>query len=122
MKRNLMASILVFSSLTLLASAQVSTPRVRASESIMQGLTIAKVTPVYPPLAWQAQVQGSVILKVQISKSGDVVNIQLVSGHPLLAPAAIDAVKQWKYKPYLLNGQTVKVETQIAVNFQLAAR
>jgi len=120
MKRNLMASILVFCSLTLLASAQVSTPRVRTSESIMQGLTITKAAPVYPPLARQAQVQGSVILKVQISKSGDVVNIQLVSGHPLLAPAAIDAVKQWKYKPYLLNGNPVEVETQVTLNFTLA--
>jgi len=119
MKRNLMASILAFSCLTLLASAQVSTPRVRASESFMQGLTITKVEPVYPPLARQAEVQGSVILKVQISKSGDVVNIQLVSGHPLLAPAAIDAVKRWKYKPYLLNGNLVEVETQVTVNFTL---
>ncbi len=119
MKRNLMASILAFSCLTLLASAQVSTPRVRTSESIMQGLTITKVAPVYPPLARQAEIQGSVILKVQISKSGDVVNIQLVSGHPLLAPAAIDAVKQWKYKPYLLNGNLVEVETQVTVNFTL---
>jgi TonB family protein len=121
MKRNLMASILVFSSLTLLASAQVSTPqRVRASESIMQGLTITKVAPVYPPLARQAQIQGPVILKVQISKSGDVVNIQLVSGHPLLAPAAIDAVTQWKYKPYLLNGESTAVETSATVNFTLS--
>jgi TonB family protein len=121
MKRNLMASILAFSSLTLPASAQVSTPqRVRTSESIMQGLTIMKVAPVYPPLARQAQIQGSVILKVQISKSGDVVNIQLISGHRLLTPAAIDAVKQWKYKPYLLNDEPTAVETSVTVNFTLS--
>ena len=56
----------------------------------------------------------------QISKDGDIENLQLISGHPMLAPAAIEAVKQWKYKPYLLNGEPVEVETQVQVNFTLA--
>jgi TonB family protein len=123
MKRYLIASILVFSSVPLLVWAQESTPqRVRTSESIMQGLAITKVAPLYPPLARQAEIQGLVILKVQVNKTGEVVNIQLVSGHPLLAPAAIDAVKQWKYKPYLLNGDPVEVETHVTVNFTLAGK
>jgi protein TonB len=66
-----------------------------------------------------ARIQGRVVLKVVISKTGDVVSLALVSGDPLLAPAAIDAVKQWKYKPYLLNGNPVEVDTQVTVNFTL---
>jgi protein TonB len=57
-----------------------------------------------------------------IDKNGGVEELTLVSGHPMLAPAAIEAVKQWKYKPFLLNGQPVKVETQILVDFQLAGQ
>ena len=60
------------------------------------------------------------VLQAQISKTGDIENLQLVSGHPMLAPAAIEAVKQWKYKPYLLNGEPVEVETTVQVNFSLA--
>lgn len=86
----------------------------------MSGLIIKKVAPVYPPMARKARVQGTVILRVQISKSGNVENIQLVSGHTMLAPAAIEAVKQWEYKPYLLNGEPVDVETRVTVNFTLA--
>ena len=61
-----------------------------------------------------------VVLKALIDTNGDVKEFSLVSGHPLLAPAALEAVKQWKYQPYLLNSQPVKVETQITVNFQLS--
>jgi TonB family protein len=86
----------------------------------MSAQIATKVIPVYPPLARQAGIQGMVLLKVQINKSGDIENIQLVSGHPMLAPAAIEAVKQWKYKPYLLNGEPVEVETEVTVNFTLA--
>ena len=84
------------------------------------GLLIRKVPPTYPPLARQARIQGVVILQAQISKEGNIENLQLISGHPMLAPAAIEAVKQWKYKPYLLNGEPVEVETQVQVNFTLA--
>jgi periplasmic protein TonB len=59
-------------------------------------------------------------LQAQISKDGSIENLQLISGHPMLAPAAIEAVKQWKYKPYLLNGEPVEVDTQVQVNFTLA--
>lgn len=103
------------------AAAPVSADRIRVSEGVEQGLLLQKVDPVYPPLAKQARIQGTVILQVVISKSGDVENVQLFSGHPLLASAAIDAVKQWKYKPYLLNGTPVEVETRVNVNFLLPA-
>lgn len=100
-------------------TSQVIPQRIRVSESVARSLVVKKVDPVYPPLARQARIQGSVILQVKINKSGDVENVQLFSGHPMLAPAAIDAVKQWKYKPYLLNGEPVEVETRVTVNFVL---
>jgi protein TonB len=99
----------------------IATPqRVRVSSGVSSGLLIRRVNPTYPPLARQARIQGTVILQAQISKDGSIENLQLVSGHPMLAPAAIEAVKQWKYKPYLLNGEPVEVDTQVQVNFTLA--
>jgi len=100
---------------------KIATPqRIRVSSGVQSGLLIRKVNPTYPPLARQARIQGVVILQAQISKEGNIENLQLISGHPMLAPAAIDAVKQWKYKPYLLNGEPVEVETQVQVNFTLS--
>ena len=71
-------------------------------------------------LARQARIQGSVLLQAQISKEGTIEHLTLISGHPMLAPAAIEAVKQWRYKPYILNGEPVEVDTQITVNFTLS--
>jgi periplasmic protein TonB len=106
---------------TPVAVPKIATPqRVRVSLGVSQGLLIRKVPPTYPPLARQARIQGVVILQAQISKEGNIQNLQLISGHPMLAPAAIEAVKQWKYKPYLLNGEPVEVDTQVQVNFTLA--
>jgi len=100
---------------------KIATPqRVRVSSGVQSGLLVRKVPPQYPPLARQARIQGTVILQAEISKEGNIINLQLVSGHPMLAPAAIEAVKQWKYKPYLLNGEPVEVETTVQVNFTLA--
>jgi len=99
---------------------KIATPqRVRVSSGVSQGLLVRRVQPNYPPLARQARIQGTVILQAEISKDGSIQNLQLISGHPMLAPAAIEAVKQWKYRPYLLNGEPVEVETQIQVNFTL---
>jgi len=95
--------------------------RVRVSQGVTQGMVISKVQPIYPPDAKAARIQGSVVIAVIIGKDGSVQSERLVSGHPLLAPAAMDAVKQWKYRPYLLNGQAVEVDTQITVNFTLAS-
>jgi len=106
---------------TPVAVPKIATPqRVRVSSGVSQGLLVRRVNPTYPPLARQARIQGVVVLQAQISKSGDIENLQLISGHPMLAPAAIEAVKQWKYKPYLLNGEPVEVDTQVQVNFTLS--
>ena len=93
--------------------------RVRVSAGVASGLLVSKVPPRYPEDAREARVQGTVVLKVNIDKEGNVYNTELISGHPLLAPAAIEAVRQWKYKPYLLNGAPVEVETHVQVNFVL---
>jgi protein TonB len=106
---------------TPVAVPKIATPqRVRVSAGVTAGLLVKRVQPAYPPLARQARIQGTVVLQAQISKTGDIENLQLISGHPMLAPAAIEAVKQWKYRPYLLNGEPVEVETQVQVNFTLA--
>ena len=94
--------------------------RVRVSTGVATGLLIKKVTPNYPQLAKQARIQGTVVLQAEISKDGTIQNLQLISGHPMLAPAAIEAVRQWRYKPYLLNGEPVAVETTVQVNFSLS--
>jgi periplasmic protein TonB len=88
---------------------------------LMDGYLVTRVQPSYPPLARQARIQGAVILHALISRDGRIENLQLVSGHPLLVQSAMDAVKQWHYRPYLLNNEPVEVETQITVNFSLGA-
>ena len=103
------------------AIPKVATPqRVRVSTGVATGLLIKRVTPNYPQLAKQARIQGHVILQAEISKDGTIENLRLISGHPMLAPAAIEAVKQWRYRPYMLNGEPVAVETQVQVNFTLS--
>jgi TonB family protein len=96
--------------------------RVRVSAGVSAGLIVSKVNPIYPPEARSARIQGAVVLKALINQTGDVESLSLISGHPLLVPAAMDAVKQWKYRPYLLNGKAVNVDTQITVNFTLAGQ
>jgi protein TonB len=109
-----------------ISSAPVAMPdkpapqRVRVSQGVTSGLLVHKVTPQYPALAKQARIQGSVVLHAVIGKDGKVQNLQVVSGHPMLTQAAIQAVKEWRYKPYFLNGQPVEVDTNITVNFSLA--
>ncbi len=102
------------------AVPKVATPqRVRVSAGVTQGLVLKKVNPVYPPIARAARISGSVVLQAEISKNGDIQNLHAISGPPMLIPAAIDAVRQWKYKPYILNGEPVEVDTQITVIFSL---
>ena len=86
---------------------------------MLEGSLIRKVEPKYPPLAIAARIQGSVVLAAVISKAGTIENLKLVSGHPMLVAAAIDAVRQWQYRPYVLNSEVIEVETQITVNFTL---
>jgi protein TonB len=85
-----------------------------------EGDLVHKVLPPYPPLARSARIRGTVVLQAMISKQGTIENLRLLSGHPMLAPAAIEAVRQWRYRPYILNGDPVEVDTQITVNFSLA--
>jgi protein TonB len=98
----------------------VNPQRVRVSQGVTQGLLLRKIQPAYPPLARQARIQGPVVLQAEIGKDGSIQNLRLISGHPMLAPAAIEAIKQWKYKPYILNGEPVEVETTITFNFTLS--
>jgi protein TonB len=95
--------------------------RIRISAGVTKGLLIQRIEPPYPTLARAARVQGDVVLSAVIDTNGHITNLQLVSGHPMLVPAAIAAVKQWRYKPYLLNGQPVEVETTITVIFTLSS-
>ncbi|HET6176950.1 MAG TPA: energy transducer TonB [Candidatus Sulfotelmatobacter sp.] len=99
----------------------VASQRVRISQGVTKGLLAHRVEPTYPTLAKSARVQGEVILSAVINTNGEIQNLQLVSGHPMLVPAALEAVKQWRYKPYLLNGQPVEVETTITVIFALTS-
>jgi len=99
----------------------VAPQRIRISQGVTKGLLIHREEPTYPPLARAARVQGEVVLSAVIDTNGQIQNLQLVSGHPMLVPSAITAVKQWRYKPYLLNGQPVEVETTITVIFTLSS-
>lgn len=79
----------------------------------------SQVDPVYPMIAKRARVQGTVKLHAIISAQGGIESLQVVEGHPMLVAAAMDAVKQWRYKPYMLDGQPVEVETTVFVNFHI---
>jgi len=106
---------------TPVAVPKVAAPsRVRVSQGVVQGNAISQPKPLYPQMARMARVSGSVILQAVISKNGNIENLRVISGHPMLQQAALDAVRQWRYRPYLLNGEPVEVETQITVNFNLA--
>jgi periplasmic protein TonB len=89
------------------------------TSTMLEGSLIRKVQPVYPPLAKIARIQGPVVLFAVINRAGSIDNVRVLSGHPMLVAAAIDAVKQWQYRPYILNHEPIEVETQITVNFIL---
>jgi periplasmic protein TonB len=94
--------------------------RIRVGGQVQQANLIRQPKPVYPPLAKQARIQGVVRFNAIIGKDGTIQNLTLMTGHPLLVPAATEAVKQWLYKPTLLNGEPVEVATVIDVNFTLS--
>jgi protein TonB len=87
---------------------------------MMEGNLIFRVQPGYPDLAKRARIQGQVMLRAIISREGTIENLQVISGHPMLVQAAMKAVQQWRYRPYVLNGEPVEVETQVTVNFVLS--
>jgi protein TonB len=93
---------------------------VHVSTGTADGLLIRKTLPVYPPIAIAARSEGTVILAATISKAGTIENLRVVGGPPLLQRAAVDAVSTWLYRPYLLDGQPVEVETTVNVVFTLS--
>jgi TonB family protein len=108
------------------ADAAASTPNkpqvvsVRVEQGVSAGLVIKKVPPVYPPQAKYAHIQGSVLMRAVINKNGDVVDLEVLDGPIELAVSAVNAVRQWKCRPYMLNGEAVEVLTTITVNYVLS--
>lgn len=99
---------------------KVATPqKIRISSGVAVGNKLSGNDPAYPPMAKIAHLQGDVVLQATISKNGAIENLHALSGHPILVQAAIEAVKEWKYKPYFLNGDPVEVETTITVKFHM---
>jgi periplasmic protein TonB len=106
---------------TPVAVPKVAVQRVRVSQGVTQGMKVHDVTPQYPQMAKIARVQGPVVLAAVIGKDGSIQNLRVVStASPLLNQAAVEAVKQWRYRPYILNGEPVEVDTTITVNFTLS--
>ena len=91
----------------------------RISQGVSQGLLIKKVPPRYPQNALSMHLQGTVQLEATIDKEGNVKNLKVASGDAILVRAAMDAVRQWRYKPYYLDGDPVEIQTQITINFKL---
>ena len=89
----------------------------RVSGGVMTGMLISEQRPLYPPIAKAAHVSGTVVLAATISKQGTITNLRVVSGPAMLQQSALDAVRNWRYKPYLLNGEPVEVETTVNVVF-----
>jgi len=97
----------------------VTPARIKQGGNVTAASIINQTRPVYPPLARQARIQGSVVLHAIIDKDGKVAQLEVVSGHPLLVQAALDAVREWRYKPTQLNGDPVEVDTTITVTFTM---
>jgi protein TonB len=95
--------------------------RIRVGGNVQQARLVNMIRPIYPPLAKQARIQGTVRLQAIIDKSGGVVQLEVLSGHPLLVQSALDAVRQWRYQPTLLNGEPVEVVTTVDVVFSLGS-
>jgi protein TonB len=93
--------------------------RVRVAQEGSQGLLIKKVQPEYPKKALKKHLEGTVVMQAVISQTGDIKDLKVISGDELLVASAVKAVSQWKYRPYLLQGRPVEVETHITVNYQL---
>lgn len=102
------------------ASEETGHSPAKVSSGVMAGDTLSKVTPIYPQDAKDAKIQGAVILMAVIDKEGKIANLQIVSGPEKLRTSTLDAVRQWTYKPYLLNGQPTEVETTITVTYSLS--
>jgi protein TonB len=107
-------------SVPVLAKTSPTPKRMRIASRVAESNLIHDVSPTYPPEAGRARIEGTVVLLAVIAKDGTVQDVRVESGLPVLAQAAIDAVKQWRYKPYLLNGEPIEVDSQITINFTLS--
>lgn len=109
-------------SLPVVARTPEPTPakRIRVAARVVEANLIHDVAPKYPPEAGRARIEGAVVLLAVIGKDGSVQDVRVESGLPLLAQAAVDAVKQWRYRPYLVNGEPVEVDSRITINFTLS--
>jgi len=114
-----LAGLVVFLAVTADAQRPDAPQPAQIEQSITKWYIEKQVPPKYPEKAREMRVQGAVVLKVILSKKGKIKEITVVSGHPLLVPAAMDAVKQWKYKPYRVQGHAVEAWTDVVVNFTL---
>ena len=104
-----------------LASTPVPAPkRMRLPDRIAEANLVYDVAPKYPPEAGRERIEGTVVLLAVIGKDGTVQDVRVQSGLSVLAQAAIEAVKQWRYRPYLLNGEPVEIDSQITINFNLS--
>jgi protein TonB len=106
----------------LMGSSKAATPvlqKLNISQGVSRGLLVKQVQPAYPQNALRLHTEGSVELLATISKSGDITAVKILKGDSQLAQAAVTAVKQWKYKPYLLNGEPVEIQTEVTINFKL---
>jgi len=104
---------------TAVSASRAPQQMLRISQGVSQGLILKRVQPIYPPQGMQMRLEGTVELQANISKTGNITGIKQLSGQAILGRAAMDAVRQWKYKPYYLNGEPVEVQTQITVKFKL---
>ena len=94
--------------------------RIRVASRVVEANLIRDVAPQYPPEAGRARIEGTVVLLAVIGTDGSVKDVRVEDGLPILAQAAIDAVKQWRYKPYLVDGEPVEVDSRITINFTLS--
>lgn len=98
----------------------VPVKRIRVAARVVEANLIHDVTPQYPPEAGRARIEGTVVLLATIGADGSVKDVRVESGLPILARAAIDAVRQWRYKPYMIDGEPVEVDSRITINFTLS--
>ena len=110
------------SSVPVLAKSPLPMPvkRIRVAARVAEANLIHDVPPQYPPEAGRSRLEGAVVLMAVIGKDGSVMDVRVESGLPILAEAAIDAVKQWRYKPYMIDGEPVEVDSRITINFTLS--
>jgi protein TonB len=105
--------------LPVLATTSPTPKRMRIASRVAEWNLVHDVAPIYPPVAGRARIEGTVVLLAVIAKDGTVQEVRVESGLPVLAQAAMNAVKQWRYKPYLLEGEPIEVDSQITINFTL---